>query len=176
MTSKATAAQGQAAEDRPFRVRPFGQMLADEISAATGLRKSDRTRLRITAAKVLEEQGFHNLRVGDVCKLAGVSQGTFYLYFENKSEVACAVLKDFNARGLDLLRARGPSTTPWRAISTATLTLTWIYSQNPGLMRSLWQINDKTPEFGEILRDANAVWIKALARSIVRRCGLGGHR
>ena len=174
MTHKAATKRDHDVPARQLSDVPFAQVLTSEFNEVEGLRKSERTRMRITAAaaEVLEDQGFHSLRVGDVCKLAGVSQGTFYLYFENKAEVTRAVLKDFNERGLRLLSEVGPRATPWRAISATTLTITRLYSHNPGLMRSLWQIDDETPEFGEILRDANAAWIRTIARSITRRCGV----
>lgn len=175
MNTKKSALPGQKQSTKSLSDVPYAQVLTAELEAAQDLKKSDRTRMRITAAaaQVLEEQGYHAMRVADACTIAEVSQGTFYLYFKNKNEVACAVLHDFNQRGLALLAEQGPSSSPWRSIHSTTLSIARIYSQNPGLMRSLWQIDDETPEFGEILRDANAVWIRTVAQSITRRCGVG---
>lgn len=175
MTSQSRADNPGALDSPLLCNMPFAGVLKAELDTEANVKKGERTRKRLVAAAahVLEQQGFHNMRVTDACKIAGVSQGTFYLYFENKSAIAQAVLQDFNQRGLTLLSEAGPSTDPFKAIYSTTLTLARVYHQNPGLMQCLWQINDEEPEFGEILRDANAVWIRAVAQSITRRCGLG---
>src|SRR5271156_1606458 len=41
-----------------------------------------------------EERGFGGVRVDDVVKRAGISHGTFYLYFANKEDLFKALLKD----------------------------------------------------------------------------------
>jgi AcrR family transcriptional regulator len=41
-----------------------------------------------------EERGFNGVRVDDVVKRAGISHGTFYLYFANKEDLFQALLKD----------------------------------------------------------------------------------
>jgi AcrR family transcriptional regulator len=41
-----------------------------------------------------EERGFHGVRVDDVVRRAGISHGTFYLYFANKEDLFKALLKD----------------------------------------------------------------------------------
>jgi len=46
-----------------------------------------RTRLLEAAVPALAEHGFHAARVDDVVRLAGVSHGTFYLYFANKEDL-----------------------------------------------------------------------------------------
>ncbi|MGH3290425.1 MAG: TetR/AcrR family transcriptional regulator [Trebonia sp.] len=41
-----------------------------------------------------EERGFNGVRVDDVVKRAGISHGTFYLYFANKEDLFRALLQD----------------------------------------------------------------------------------
>ena len=41
-----------------------------------------------------ENRGFHGVRVDDVVHRAGISHGTFYLYFSNKEDLFKALLKD----------------------------------------------------------------------------------
>lgn len=41
-----------------------------------------------------EERGFQGVRVDDVVQRAGISHGTFYLYFSNKEDLFKALLKD----------------------------------------------------------------------------------
>lgn len=136
--------------------------------------KGERTRASLLAAAAyhLEQDGFVNLRVTDICERAGVSQGTFYVYFDNKTAISVALLGDFNERGVAFLRDQGPHADAWSAIRTTTGALARLYRLNPGLMRCLWQIRDETPEFGEILRQGNDVWMQAVSRSILRQSGL----
>jgi AcrR family transcriptional regulator len=56
---------------------------------------------RATVRKLLEagmiefeERGFNGVRVDDVVKRAGISHGTFYLYFANKEDLFKALLRD----------------------------------------------------------------------------------
>jgi len=44
-------------------------------------------RILEAAAKVFAEKGFHKARISDVAKLAGVADGTVYLYFQNKDDL-----------------------------------------------------------------------------------------
>jgi AcrR family transcriptional regulator len=41
-----------------------------------------------------EERGFNGVRVDDVVKRAGISHGTFYLYFANKEDLFQALMRD----------------------------------------------------------------------------------
>ncbi len=55
-----------------------------------GLRRqgqATRDKLLAAAVPALAESGYHATRVDDVVRLAGVSHGTFYLYFANKEDL-----------------------------------------------------------------------------------------
>lgn len=56
-------------------------------------RQGEATRARLMEAgtTVLAERGYHAARVDDVVKQAGVSHGTFYLYFPNKEALVVAL-------------------------------------------------------------------------------------
>jgi len=49
--------------------------------------RATRARLLEAAVPALADHGFHAARVDDVVRLAGVSHGTFYLYFANKEDL-----------------------------------------------------------------------------------------
>lgn len=55
------------------------------VSAAAS--KDRRVELLSAAADVFVQKGFHEAKVSDVVAAAGVAQGTFYLYFKNKTDV-----------------------------------------------------------------------------------------
>ena len=51
--------------------------------------KAERTRARLLEASrtVFERDGFHDARVADISKAAGVAHGTFYTYFVSKADI-----------------------------------------------------------------------------------------
>ncbi|SFM08673.1 transcriptional regulator, TetR family [Paenibacillus sp. 1_12] len=46
------------------------------------------------ALELFARKGYHNTKVSDVVKSAGVSQGTFYWYFESKEKLAIQLIED----------------------------------------------------------------------------------
>ncbi len=54
------------------------------------------------AAIVIAQKGYHDAKVSDIAKLAGVADGTIYLYFKNKDDILLTILsnalKDLNKR------------------------------------------------------------------------------
>ncbi|MNI15385.1 HTH-type transcriptional regulator AcrR [compost metagenome] len=46
------------------------------------------------ALELFARKGYHNTKVSDVVKSAGVSQGTFYWYFESKEKLAIQLVED----------------------------------------------------------------------------------
>src|SRR5918911_4796849 len=53
------------------------------------------------AIKVFAESGYFNAKVADVARVAGVADGTVYLYFKSKEEI----LRSIFDRGIEVLIA-----------------------------------------------------------------------
>jgi AcrR family transcriptional regulator len=53
------------------------------------LEKGQRTKEQLfdTAVTLIKEKGFDNVTVEDICNKAGVAKGTFYIYYESKSDI-----------------------------------------------------------------------------------------
>ena len=64
--------------------------------AARGLRT--RTRLIEAAEDVFGQLGYHEASIVKLTEAAGVSQGTFYLYFASKQEIFDELVRDLNRR------------------------------------------------------------------------------
>ena len=79
---------------------------APELTAR-GLRTAER--LRIAAREVFGELGYQATRVQDVAERAGVSHGTFYTYYENKSAVLVDLVREAS-RAFEVLAEE-----PWEA-------------------------------------------------------------
>ncbi len=58
-------------------------------------RKADkRTLITDAAIDVFAERGFHQARVSDIARRAGVADGTIYLYFKNKEDLLLSVFEE----------------------------------------------------------------------------------
>lgn len=68
----------------------------------TGEKKTDKRSLITEAAvDVFAEKGFHQARVSDIARRAGVADGTIYLYFKNKEDLLLSIFEE----KMDLLLA-----------------------------------------------------------------------
>lgn len=77
--------------DRPEAVGTSGRPLS-----ARGLRT--RAKLVEAAEEVFGELGWHDASIVKITEAAGVSQGTFYLYFSSKQEIFVELVRDLNRR------------------------------------------------------------------------------
>jgi AcrR family transcriptional regulator len=80
-----------------------------------------RAKLLDAAVPALAEKGYHATRVDDIVRLAGVSHGTFYLYFANKEDLfrtlaeRCADEADALAESLGVVDAGAAGVATLRA-------------------------------------------------------------
>ena len=74
--------------------------------------KARRTRAAILAAagQLFAEQGYLGTSVGDVASAAGVSLGTVYQYFRDRSDLVAAILQS------NVTRMLGQTDTAWRGV------------------------------------------------------------
>lgn len=57
-------------------------------------KESRRQEILAAAQRCFARNGFHNTTIADIVRESGVSQGTFYLYFETKDDVIAALADD----------------------------------------------------------------------------------
>ena len=168
------------------KARPGGQSAAVAIAAEASLpfrdwvvarqrqageqRKGERTRARIRLATVdlLNDLGYRNLKVSDVCRRARITPPVLYLYFDSKESLVEDVLREF----LEQFVSRAESehaATPYQAMYAANLR--WLRSAraNAGLLRCLLQFSDETPAFARLFARSSHQWYLRIAQSIVRR-------
>jgi AcrR family transcriptional regulator len=151
------------------------------VLAANAFRtKGDRTRhrLRIAAAEALEADGFQGLKVSDICARADVAQGTFYVYFRDKIEIAVDVLVGFIDSLYVAVQKVSRGKDDFESIRLSNLFFIRAYSANRGLMRCHVQMLSQEPAFAAAWLPHQRQWQERLARSIERRTGgrLAGFR
>ncbi len=59
-----------------------------------GIAPKKRTLIIDAAVEVFAEKGFHQARVTDIASLAGVADGTIYLYFRNKEDLLLSIFEE----------------------------------------------------------------------------------
>jgi AcrR family transcriptional regulator len=169
-------------EEAPVRDRPligrYADHLASEMEDISFPSKGDRTkyRLKIAAARALEEIGYQDVKVSDICGHAKVALGTFYVYFRDKNEIAIEVIMDFVEHLYAKAREVGHGTGEYEAILNTNRFFVAAYTANPGLMQCHVQLNSQLEEFRVVWRPRHRRWIENLARSISRRGNYGSDR
>lgn len=63
--------------------------------AAEIARESTRKELLKAALEIFGEKGYPSTTISDIVSAAGVTQGTFYLYFKNKADIFSELLSDY---------------------------------------------------------------------------------
>lgn len=58
------------------------------------------------AVKVIASNGYHNAKVSQIAKEAGVADGTIYLYFKNKEDVLVSMFNERISRFVENVRTR----------------------------------------------------------------------
>lgn len=162
-TSVLAESQTAAPVTGPFS---YPEDLLRRLGAIAAAPKTQRTRLRLMAATaaLLEERGFHDLRVADCAERAGVAHGTFYRYWADRGAAAQQVLADFMATITARRPPRAGDAPLFDRITASNRYYVGVYRRNAGLMRCLMQLGNTDPDFARIGQAANL----ALARRVVR--------
>lgn len=153
----------------------YSDHLAESFPTIAFPTKGDRTkfRLKMAAARALEEIGYQDLKVSDICTNAEVALGTFYVYFRDKNEIAIEVVLDFMNFLYERARQVGGRHSEWEAILNTNRFFISAYQLNAGLMQCHVQLQSQVPDFRNQWRPRHRKWIEGLARSITRRGAYG---
>ena len=105
-----------ADRDGDNRERP-----APIVEAKTNSKEKRRRQIRAAALDVFLEKGFQRTRIQDITTAAGVSTGTFYIYYKTKRELFLDVVDDMTAGTVNALEEAATKEVDVlrRAISTA---------------------------------------------------------
>ncbi len=178
MVTKVLAAAVEThADDADPRGIRFEDVLAERHRRAPARRKGERTRdrLKLAAVRALEQRGYLQLRVADICRRARVSDAVFYVYFSNKGEITVEVLSEFLDHTFEVGEA--PDGKPQRSLFEALehTNRRWISAvrANAGLTRCLLQLADQVPPFRELVSRRNHQWYLHVTRALLRRVGAG---
>jgi AcrR family transcriptional regulator len=149
----------------------YADHLAASFEGRTFPSKGDRTRyrLKVAAVRCLEESGFQDLKVSDICLSAGLALGTFYVYFDDKSEIAGEVLLEFVEYLYENAHQQARGHGEFESILITNRFFLAAYQANAGLVRCFLQFGDQFPAFRERWNTRRLKWVETLARSISKR-------
>ena len=113
-----------------------------------------RGKLRAAALSVMEDVGYHRMRIVDVTREAGVAQGLFYHYYNDLSSLTVEVLEDFVSHSLRVenIEKDVPRGNWYERILAHNLLVVQAYAERPGIMRCLLQLADSNEAFSQMLR------------------------
>jgi len=118
------------------------------VPARAGRRQGRATRDKLLSAAVpaLAESGYHATRVDDVVRIAGVSHGTFYLYFANMEDLFRALAEQCADDAASLAESLGevPADAAGRAVLRAWLAEYLAFYRRYGVVIRAWAENQVT--------------------------------
>ncbi len=157
--------------DRHENALSFIAYLEAKLRQSPPKLKGERTRerLKIATARTLEKRGYHAMRVADVSECAGMAEGSFYIYFRDKTDAAVTVLTELLGDFYSLHVKPEPGIAAFEAIKAANARWIAICRANSGLMRCILQLGDEVPEFAHLSQRSNRLWTERVARSASRR-------
>jgi AcrR family transcriptional regulator len=113
--------------------------------AARGLKT--RQRLLEAAERIFGELGYHDASIVKITEAAGVSQGTFYLYFVGKKEIFDELVRDLNSRVRHAMKeASSQGTTRLEAERLGFEAYFRFTAEHPALYRIIRQAEFVSPE------------------------------
>ncbi|MEU1207996.1 TetR/AcrR family transcriptional regulator [Nocardia sp. NPDC005825] len=116
--------------------------MAQPLSRVERRKQETRREILDTALACFGERGYHATGISDIAKRVGIAQGTFYLYFQSKHDIAEQVLDDLLER-LTTALAETPPEAPanladYRAQADRIAeSLTRVFSDDPRAARFL---------------------------------------
>jgi AcrR family transcriptional regulator len=170
---KATTRGGQPANvgDQQDGIGEYSAFLERRLADSAGQKRSAKTRLRLLvgAARALNSQGLRLSTVETIVQAAGLSHSTFYLHFPSKNAIAATALNDFMDDMAAVGRLGPPPADDYARAKHATLHYVRAFRANPGLARSLLQLNDEEDEiFNDTRSRFGAAWYAQSTHSLLK--------
>jgi AcrR family transcriptional regulator len=159
---------------RSSEILDFATALLARAETA-GLRKTERTRLRLLASiamALMSGVERTDLKVADVTRRAGLAHGTFYRYFTDMRMASDALIEEFSGFVQETIASAREGETGSRArVHGATLLYARLFKRNAGLMRCLIGLTGEATSFAKSYQRLNRDWYGRVAAAIARRRG-----
>ncbi|MEE4251415.1 MAG: TetR/AcrR family transcriptional regulator [Alcanivoracaceae bacterium] len=157
-------------QPRQILAKCYIDLLEGRIEEDQSLAKGERRKLKLllAAAEILQEGGYHKMRIADILKKAKVARGTFYIYFQDKSDISLQVLSDFRGNMLSSRRVN-MSGKDWRnKVYLSNLYFAEVYQMNTGLLQAFFQFVDEADDFRRMRNEKEREWVQHLFTAFLR--------
>jgi AcrR family transcriptional regulator len=144
------------------------------MTSTRSVRSSKRTEARIlrAAEKVFGKKGFSAATIEQMVDLAGVSRGTFYLYFKDKDQIFASLVSQVvadlflvsNKRNLGSLRDR---------IEISTRYFLQAFQRHRGILRCLFEVDHYKPNIARLHRKLRSNFIGRIRNHLDRNVARG---
>lgn len=131
--------------------------------------QATRERLLQAMRELLQERAFHEIRLEDITRQAGVRVSLFYHYFQSKIDITHELLSSILERFIGEIEAHNKESSPIDAIHYANQRMAALYAANPGAMRCLLEAHADVAPFGRMWRKLTLEWNERIAQSIARQ-------
>ncbi|MDT8320737.1 MAG: TetR/AcrR family transcriptional regulator [Xanthomonadales bacterium] len=134
-----------------------------------GLRS--RERLKEAAREVLNEKGYHSLRVQDITERAGAANGLYYRYFHDLREIVAEISSDFFDELIKTSATLEVADDPYNWIYRNHHNVVSLFAQNPGILACLFGLAGDYEEFDAIWKRNAHEWNLQVAGFLQVRAG-----
>ncbi len=143
------------------------QQLRRNAGPQTGRGHARKAELLEAARRVFERQGFLDARVADIAEEAGVSQGTFYTYYDSKDAIFREVAAELAARMIAALKPEGPRpASVHEQIERAMRRFVAAYRAEARLVVVVAQLGQSTPEVAALRLSVREAFVARTAHGI----------
>lgn len=131
--------------------------------------RATRQRLKDALGKLLQTNTFHEIRLEDITREAGVRVSLFYHYFRSKTDITYEVLADLLAAFREDVAGRPKNDGPLAAIHYANQRMVALCAASPGAMRCLLEVDQAVAPFASMWRELTLDWNRRIAANIRRQ-------
>jgi AcrR family transcriptional regulator len=144
----------------------------NQLSLRERQRLEVRDGIREATVRLVTEQGFDAVSVGDIARAAGISQRTFYRYFPAKEDAIFSLLDDVAPTIHHHVRQHVAGDVPWRVLHDAFVATTAAGpTMEPSVMRMIYE----TPQLRALYFERQRRWEALLAEVLAERLGVSAH-
>lgn len=147
--------------------QPAPDLTGAERTPLTARGRRTRAALVTAARTVFEDRGFADTRMSDIAEAAGVSHGTVYTYFNDKTEVLVAALEKLVADIRAAIRT-ADAADPAQRIASANLSYLRAYVEHSRLFRVAEGVSISDDRFSQIIADLRRTHSDRVAGQISR--------
>ncbi|HUH08675.1 MAG TPA: TetR/AcrR family transcriptional regulator [Egibacteraceae bacterium] len=151
---------------------PAGDGADRTVALTRGARTA--ARLRRAASEAFAELGWQGTRVEDIVQRAGVSHGTFYTYYENKSAVLADLVRSTQQDLASLAEAPWEADDVRGALTRVIGGFLDVYKRDSVTIRTWLDAANDEPVFSELYRESREMFIARVGDYVSKAVAVSG--